>query len=73
LHGNAELNHKHRALTQFTDALDREEVRWTGHLYPMQPSLLGAANDSQSRTAFYLREACQNGFLAADAIPKEFR
>ncbi|WP_394889546.1 hypothetical protein ACG873_30250 [Mesorhizobium sp. AaZ16] len=66
-------NQKHRDLVQMVDALEREDVAWTGFFYPMQPVLLGGATDSQSRLAFYLREACQNGFLAGDAIPKEFR
>ena len=54
---------------ELVDALTDAGVRWT-HLNPMPPSFLGDPRDWQGRTARYLKEAAQHGFIDAAVIPE---
>ncbi|MGV1856190.1 hypothetical protein [Rhizobium rhizogenes] len=59
------------ALDELSDALEREDIAWSGHLPPLRATrVVGHRGD---RVAGWLREAATTGFIKRTDIPKELQ
>lgn len=65
-----ELAQANATLVEIAEALEAQDVMWTGELAPMQAIFIGHRGD---RVGAWLRDAKEAGFIKASDIPPELR